>query len=94
MEKVEENGCKATFSSLSSSFTKKLSSLSEQLKKLEEQDLRGFSFALSPELDGKKADKNTHNVVDSSAIPAILRELSAASTPKKLEVDETIEGPT
>lgn len=94
-EKVEENGCKEASSSVAYSFTNKLSSVSKQLKKLEEEKLRAFSLSLSSELDGKKVEKNTDNVVDSSVISPILRKLSGASMPKKLEVDQpTIEGPT
>lgn len=93
-EKVEENSCKQASSSATYSYTERLSSVRKQIKKLEEEKLRGFCLALSSELDGKKVKKNTHNVEDSSVISPIPRELSAARMAEKLKGDQSaIEGP-
>ena len=53
-ESVEENGYKESCSSLDYYFSKKLSFLRKQLNKLEEENLRGSSLALSSEVDRKK----------------------------------------
>jgi len=72
-ENLKENGYKESCSSVDYYFSKKLSFVRKRLNKLREENLTGSSLVLSSELDGKKVEKNTHHVLDSSVIRPFLR---------------------